>query len=74
MRITVKVFPRAKKERVVEEEGTIKVYVKAPPVDGKANKQVIDLLAGHLGMKKSRIAIVRGTTSRVKVVEIDEDN
>ena len=70
MRIGVRVTPKAARERVVEEAGVLKVYVTVAPEDGKANKAVIELLAKHWDVAKSRIEIVQGLTGRDKVVVI----
>ncbi|MFC1568491.1 DUF167 domain-containing protein [Candidatus Margulisiibacteriota bacterium] len=70
MRYTVKVIPRARANRVVEEQGRLKVHLTAPPVEGKANQALIEVLAGHFGVKKQQVRIVRGKKSRQKVVEI----
>lgn len=70
MRIDVKVVPNARQAKVKEEQGRLKVYVTAPAVDGKANAALIETLAEHFHVRKSAIAIVRGETSREKVVEI----
>ena len=43
----------------------------APPVDGKANEECIAFFADVAGVPKSRVRIVKGLTSRMKVVEID---
>jgi uncharacterized protein (TIGR00251 family) len=45
--------------------------VTAPPVDGRANAAVIKLLAEWLGVSRSAVQIVRGETSRRKIVEIE---
>jgi len=50
----------------------IKIYTKAVPVDGKANKEVINLLSEALGVAKSKIRIVRGETSNKKIIEVDD--
>lgn len=70
MKIDVKVIPNARKERIVDEDGLLKVYVTAPALDGKANKALIELLAGHFDVKKGDVRIVKGEKSREKVVEI----
>jgi uncharacterized protein (TIGR00251 family) len=54
-------------------ERVLKARVTAPPEDGKANAALIALLAKALGIAKSRIAIVGGSASRLKSIEI-EDN
>lgn len=50
----------------------VKVYTKAVPVDGKANKEVIKLLAEALDVPKSRIRILKGETSNKKMIEVDD--
>ncbi len=52
------------------EEGTLRLRVTAPPTEGKANAGVIALLAKTLGVSKSRLEIVKGHSSRDKVVSI----
>jgi uncharacterized protein YggU (UPF0235/DUF167 family) len=47
------------------------VRVTAPPVEGKANAAVCRLLAKRLGLTPGRVAVVRGASSRDKVVEVD---
>jgi len=72
-RLTVRVQPRASRNEVIgfDTDGALKVRVTAPPVDGEANRAVIELMAKTLGVAKSRVRIVRGESSRVKVVEVD---
>ena len=71
MRITVTVKPNSRKEEVVPAgEGQFTVRVSAPPVEGKANERVVELLAKHFGVPKSRVTIARGASGRKKIVEI----
>lgn len=69
-RLNIKVVPNAKRNKLVEEPGRLKVYLTAPAVEGKANSALIEFLAEHFNTKKSKISIIRGLTSREKVVEI----
>jgi len=72
-RITIKVTPRAKQNRVAGyKDGILRVHVTAPPVDGKANDAVIRLLAEEWSVPKSQILIVRGQTTREKILEIPD--
>lgn len=64
--ITLRVTPRAAKNRIVEEHGVLRVYVTAVPEGGKANEAVRKLLAKHIGVPKSSLALVRGAKSRDK--------
>lgn len=70
MQIQLKVIPGAKKNLVKEENGLVKVYLTAPPVDGKANKALINVLAEHFNVKKNGIEIIKGLKSRNKTVNI----
>ena len=69
---SVRVKPGSKKGPLVEadEGGGLTVYVRERAVDGKANEAVIDLLAQHFGVPKSRVVIARGQSSRTKLVKI----
>lgn len=71
MVIKVKVIPKAKKEKVIKETDYWKVYVKAPAVEGKANKRLIQVLAEWFDTKKVNVTILRGEKSREKIVEIN---
>jgi uncharacterized protein YggU (UPF0235/DUF167 family) len=70
--ITVK--PGSKKGPLVEvtDDGALVLFVRERAVDGAANDAVIKLLSAHFGVPKSRIAILRGHTSRSKLIEITE--
>jgi uncharacterized protein (TIGR00251 family) len=71
-RILVRLQPRASKNEVTgERDGKVCVRVTAPPVDGKANQALIKLVAGRTGIARGRVSIVRGETSRDKLLEID---
>jgi hypothetical protein len=69
--ISVRVHPNAAKNEVVGvTNGVWQVRVSAPPVKGKANKELIAFLSRLLGVGKSRIAIIKGHTTRNKVITI----
>ena len=70
MRHSIRVIPRAKQNKVVEEEGRLKVYVTTPPVEGRANQALIEVLAAHFQVRKGDIRIIRGEKSRDKIIEI----
>ena len=70
MRIELKVIPKSSRQEIVEQDGVLKVYVKAAPDKGKANKSVIDLISKKYGVSKSSVSIVLGETSRKKIVEV----
>jgi len=70
MRINVRVIPRSSKNSIEWEEGTLKVRLTAPPVDGAANEALFTLLAQRLGLPKRDIHIIQGAAGRHKIVEI----
>ncbi len=73
MLIKVKVKPNAKKEEIKKiEEDYYEVRTTAVPEKGKANKRVIEIISKHLKIPKSRIRIVKGETSREKLIEVDD--
>ena len=67
----VKVVPRASRSELVgEQDGTLRVRIAAPPVDGAANEELIRLLAKTLEVKPSSVTIVSGQASRVKKIAV----
>ena len=71
MKINIKVHARSKRESVTElPDGSYKVEVKAPPVDGAANAAICELLADHFGVHKRDVSVVSGATNNKKIVEI----
>lgn len=75
----IKVTPKASKARLGEIQADasfqnqflLKVYVTAPPEDGKANKAVIELLSKKFHIAKSLFTLVSGHTDRIKVIKIE---
>jgi hypothetical protein len=71
-RLTVKVHPRARRSALAGRLGDAwKLALAAPPVDGKANEECVRFFAEFAGVPRSRVRIVMGLTSRLKVVEIE---
>lgn len=71
MRAYIKVIPRSSKNEVVKvSEGEYKVKLTAAPVDGAANKMLLDILASYFEVPKSSLQIIGGKSARVKIVEI----
>jgi hypothetical protein len=72
-KIIVHVKPNARKNEVTKLEGnTYRVSVTAPPIDGKANEKVIEVLAAYFKKPKRCFVIARGATAREKVVEVGD--
>ncbi len=77
MLIGLKVKARASKDAIgefVEIEGKqyLKISVKAPPEDGKANLAIISLLASHYNVPKSSVKIISGHSSSVKIASLPD--
>jgi uncharacterized protein (TIGR00251 family) len=71
MRLSVTVTPRARRERIERIDSThLRVTVTAPPHEGRANEAVVKVVATFFGVPPSQVKIVRGLTSRQKVIEI----
>jgi uncharacterized protein (TIGR00251 family) len=71
IRIEVKVEPRSSRKGIAGTMGSVvKVKLTAPPVGGAANEQLIEVIAEATGARKSSIKIVRGLSSKKKVIEI----
>lgn len=69
--IKLRVIPRARQNKIdVDANGTYRIHITAAPVDGAANAAVVRALADYFDVPKSHIKIVRGETSRNKVVEL----
>jgi uncharacterized protein (TIGR00251 family) len=72
MLVSVRVKPNSKNPRIEQaEDGTLTAYLKSPPIQGKANQELIARLAESFGVPKSRLRIKSGLASRTKLVEID---
>jgi len=70
--ITVKVIPRSSRNEIagIQEDGTIKIRVTAAPVEGQANKALVEFLAEVLDIAKSKIEIIGGLSGRIKLITI----
>ncbi|MDF3075031.1 MAG: hypothetical protein K0S54_2698 [Alphaproteobacteria bacterium] len=77
IQFAVRVSPRSSRQGIEglirDENGAkfLKVAVNAPPEDGKANKEVLALLASTIGIAKSRLSLVSGETARKKVLRLE---
>lgn len=71
MKLAIKVKPHAKKTAVEQQpDGSFIVRVKEPATEGKANEAVIEAIAEFFKAPKRTVKIVRGHTSRNKIVEL----
>jgi uncharacterized protein (TIGR00251 family) len=71
IRFEVHAKPRAKKSRLVGERGdALEIALAAPPVDGAANEELVRFVARLLGVPRRQVTLVRGETSREKLVAV----
>lgn len=71
MRIYIRVVPRASRNAIEQAgENEYKVHMTTPPVDGKANEKLIEILSKHFHVAKSLITIAAGKSARTKIVDI----
>jgi len=71
IRIRIHVQPRASRTELGGRHGdALKIRLAAPPVDGAANKELLDFLATRLGVPRRAVQLERGTTSREKSVTV----
>jgi uncharacterized protein len=75
MKMQVKVKPNAKVSQLIEaEDGSLIAQLRSPPVEGKANAELIQLLAEKFQVSRSQVRIYSGQRSRVKYIEIHLEN
>lgn len=74
MKISVHLKPnsRHREEVVVNDDGSLTVYTKAPAIEGRANLAAVKLLAKHFGVASSKVKLLRGAASKYKVFEVDK--
>ena len=70
--IHVRVVAGAKRNEVKKEGERLKAYLTAPPVEGKANKLLLEVLAEYFNCKRSDLKIVRGEKAKDKLIQIKD--
>lgn len=69
--LRIRLQPRASKNEVLGwKEGVLRIRLTAPPVEGAANKALIEFIAASLGVKRGDVSISSGQKSRDKTLEI----
>lgn len=72
MKLHLKVKPNSKNDEWIREaDGSLKLKIKVQPIEGKANKYLIDYLSRMLGIRKSSIVLAKGDTNQFKTFDID---
>ena len=71
--LRVKVKPNARESRLEPlGDGTWLARLKSPPVDGKANAELIALVASHFGLRKASVSLKSGASGRMKLIQVEE--
>ncbi len=71
MVVRVRVKPKSREPRIEEAtDGTLVAWLRSPPIEGRANHELMERLAEHFGVPRSRVRIRSGSASRLKLVEI----
>lgn len=74
MKISIKVIPNSKEQKIKKEpDGSLKVYLKSPAKEGKANEELVKVLAKYFNITKSDVSIKVGQTSKNKIAVIDKE-
>lgn len=66
--VNIKISPNSKKNEIIKDGDIIKIKITAQPIDGKANKAVIEFLSKNFKIPKTSIKIVKGETSKEKTI------
>lgn len=70
--LRILVQPRASRSRVIgEHDGLLKIQLAAPPVDGAANRALLELIADLLEIPRRRVSLVSGDSSRRKHLKVE---
>lgn len=76
LKVKLKISPNSSKNEIIKSETEVKIKLTAQPIEGKANKCLVEFLSKHLKIAKSNIEILRGETGREKTLlfkNIDEE-
>ena len=66
--VNIRISPNAKKNEIITDGEIVKIKITAQPIDGKANKALIEYLSKNFKIPKSSIKIIKGETSKDKTV------
>lgn len=71
--INFKISPNASKNEIIKTDEGVKIKITAQPVDGKANKALVEFLSKQFKIPKTSIEIVKGHTSKEKTILLKTD-
>ncbi len=71
--ISFKISPNASKNEIIKTDEGVKIKITAQPIDGKANKALVEFLSKYFKIPKTSIEIVKGHTSKEKTLLLKTD-
>lgn len=71
---SIRISPNAKKNEIIKEGEVVKIKITAQPIDGKANKALVEFLSKNFKIPKTSIKILKGETSKDKTILFMTDN
>ncbi len=66
--VNIKISPNSKKNEIINEGDFTKIKITAQPIDGKANKALVEFLSKNFKIPKTSIKILKGETSKEKTI------
>ncbi len=72
--VQIRIVPNSSKNEIIKKDGIIKVKITAQPVEGKANKALTEYLAKLIKIPKTSIKIIKGETSKDKLILFETTN
>lgn len=72
--VNIKISPNAKNNEIIKDGEIIKIKITAQPIDGKANKALIEFLSKNFKIPKTSIKILKGETSKEKTILFETTN
>lgn len=71
MKVTIIAHPNSKKPRIEKDLlGTFHTYINQPPLEGKANKAIVEILSKYFNVKQNSVILISGGKSKKKVFEV----
>ena len=72
--VNIKISPNAKRNEIIKDNEIFKIKITAQPIDGKANKALIEFLSKNFKIPKTSIKILKGETSKEKTILFETSN
>lgn len=75
LKINVRVIPKSSKEKIeyFDLQEIFKIWTKVAPINGEANKSVVEIVAKFFGVNKNCVQIISGLSSKNKIIEVVTD-